>query len=86
MRKLFFCLILAIGAGIGSLPAVVGEWRWSAGLVAMCFGAVIAAPIAGLLTGIGKGRQRRHAWRGVGFSGTTGSVADGVVRHRRWDR
>lgn len=33
MRKIFFCVILAIGAGLGYLPSVVGAWGWGAGLV-----------------------------------------------------
>ena len=88
MRKLFFCLIVAVGAIVGCLPAIVGEWKWSAGIVGMFFGAVIASPFAGVLTGIGRrGRgQRRSLWRGAGFSGTTGAPSDGVVRSQRWDR
>lgn len=88
MRKLFFCLILAFGAGLGYLPVILGEWDGGTGLVAMFFGVVVAVPFAGLLTGIGKRRRgrRRSTWRGAGFSGTTGSVSDGVVRPHRWDR
>ena len=86
MRRIFFCVILAIGAGLGYLPSVVGAWGWGAGLVTMFFGVVVAVPIAGLLTGIGKQRRRFNTWRGAGFSGTTGLASDGVVRPRRWHR
>lgn len=85
MRKLFFCLILALGAGVGLLPAIFHGWDWGAGLITMFFGVVVAAPFAGLLTGIGRRNRgrRRSTWRGAGFSGTTGSASDGVVRPHR---
>lgn len=88
MRKFFFCLILAIGAGLGFILAIVSGWGWGAGLITMAFSVVVTAPFAGLLTGIGRRHRarRRSNWRGAGFSGTTGSVSDGVVRSHRWDR
>lgn len=85
MRKFFFCLILAIGAGIGFL---VGGRDWGTGIVMMFFGVVVVAPIAGIATGIGKRHRarRKSTWRGAGFSGITGAPSDGVVRSHRWDR
>jgi hypothetical protein len=86
MKWLLFWLILAIGAVLGYLPSVVGAWGWGAGLVTMFFGVVVAVPIAGLVTGIGKQSRRFNTWRGAGFSGTTGLASDGVVRPHRWYR
>ncbi len=88
MRRLFFYLILIVGGGLAYLSVIIGGRDWGTGVVAMFFGVVVAAPIASLLTGIGRPRlgPRRRTWRGAGFSGNTGSASDGVVRSHRWDR
>ena len=87
MRLFIFCAILLLGAAVGLLPAIATGRDWGAGLITMCFGIAFAAPIASLLTGVGRVfRRPRRPRHGVGFSGTTGSASDGVVRIRRWDR
>lgn len=88
MRKLLFCLILAVGGGLAYGAVIIGGRDWGTGIVAMFFGVVVAAPIGSLLTGIGRPHRgsRRKFWRGAGFSGRTGSASDGVVRSHRWDR
>lgn len=87
MRRLFFILILTVGAVIGLLPAIFGDGDWAAGLVMMCFGLVFAAPVAALLTGIGR-RGRHTKWRSNAWG--PGEKPDtpfqGDVPIRRWDR
>lgn len=87
MRKLFFFVILAIGAGIGLLVAVAAKGEWGAGAVMMGVGLLFAAPIAGALTGVGRGRRRSRGRRsGRGLGGTSGSLFKGDIPIRRWDR
>lgn len=87
MRKIFFFAILAIGAGIGLLVAVAAKGEWGAGVVMMGIGLLFAAPIAGALTGVGRGRRRLRGRRSGGGTGSTpGSLFKGNIPIRRWDR
>ena len=87
MRKVFFILILAVGALAGLLPAIVGDGDWAAGVVMMSFGLAFAAPIAALLTGIGRrsrnSKRRSNDW---GPREKADALFKGDVPIRRWDR
>ena len=86
MRKFFFFVILVIGAGIGLSVAVASKAGWGVGVVMMGVGLIIAAPIAGALTGIGQGSgSSMHRWS-EGGEGTFGSLFKGDSPLRRWDR
>jgi hypothetical protein len=87
MRKLFFFVILAIGAGIGLLVAIAAKGEWGAGAVMAGIGLLFAVPLASALTGIGRGRRsllRRRSGGGAG--GASKSLFKGDVPIRRWDR
>lgn len=86
MRKFFFFLILAAGAGIGLFVAVAADGEWGAAVVMMGVGLLFAAPVAGALTGLGQGNGRSsRGWHG-GASGSSGSLFKGDSPLRRWDR
>lgn len=86
MRKFFFFLILAIGAGIGLFVAIAAQTEWGVGVVMMGVGLIIAAPIAGVLTGIGQGSgSSMRRWWG-GSSGISSPSFKGDSPLRRWDR
>ncbi len=86
MRKFFFFLILAIGAGTGLFVAVAANGEWGAAVVMMGVGLLFAAPIAAALTGLGRGGgYSSRGWDG-GSSGSSGSLFKGDSPLRRWDR
>lgn len=86
MRKFFFFLILVIGAGIGLFVALVSKAGWGVGVVMMGVGLIIAAPIAGTLTGIGQRSGSSMPRWGGGSAGGSSSLFKGDLPLRRWDR
>lgn len=86
MQKFFFFLILAIGAGIGLFVAVAANGEWGAAVVMMGVGLLFAAPIAAVLTGIGRRNGRSSHGFGGGGWGRSGSLFKGDSPLRRWDR
>jgi len=86
MRKFFFFLILAIGAGIGLLISIASSDEWGVAVVMMGLGLMVAAPVAAMLTGIGRSGGGSGGEWGSGGSGTSGSLFKGDAPLRRWDR
>ncbi len=86
MRKFFFFLILVIGPGIGLLISIVSNDEWGVAVVMMGLGLMVAAPVAAMLTGIGRSGGGAGGEWGSGGSGTSGSLFKGDAPLRRWDR